>query len=40
MAKRLPRVKGKIKALRIPFRVPPAYLLPDRLAAMLAASSI
>ena len=36
MAKRLVRAKGKIAHARIPYRVPPAHLLPERTGSVLA----
>jgi RNA polymerase sigma-70 factor (ECF subfamily) len=35
MSKRLIRAKGKIRHAGIPYRVPPAYLLPERVSAVL-----
>jgi len=36
MAKRLVRAKGKVAGARIPYRVPPAHLLPERTGGVLA----
>ena len=36
MAKRLVRAKGKIAGARIPYRVPPAHVLPERMGGVLA----